>query len=307
LQHGLVVDQTLLLLRQIAPQLDEETLGRVRLSLKESLPPFTPEMCPGLVPNNVTGRVANRLDLMGPNYVIDAACAASLISVQLGIEELRRNSCDMMLVGGINASTPAQISMIFNQLGALTRHNIRPFDAEASGTLLGEGLGVLVLKRLADAEGDGDRIYAVLKGVGCASDGKALSSVAPRLEGERLAVQRAYEATGIDPSTVGLVEAHGTSIPLGDTTEIASLASVFGTREGLFPRCALGSVKSMVSHFTTKCCRRPFATVLIRPWVLRKHLFTSIIRPDLGFTGKLSLDGLLSMRLALGASMPTQL
>lgn len=251
LQHGLIVDQTLEILQQIAPDLDATTLDLVRRGLQDSLPPFTAEMCPGLVPNNVSGRVANRLDLMGPNYVVDAACASSLISVHLGMEELIRRRCDLAIVGGINASTPAPISMIFNQLGALTRDQIRPFDAAASGTLLGEGLGVLVLKRLTDAETDGDRIYAVLKGVGCASDGKALSSVAPRLEGETLAMRRAYDDTGLDPSTIGLVEAHGTSIPLGDRTEIASLTSVFGEREGPLPRCAIGSVKSMVAHCTT--------------------------------------------------------
>ncbi|PZO53211.1 MAG: type I polyketide synthase [Phormidesmis priestleyi] len=251
LQHGLVIDQTLDLLRQIAPHLGETTLAEVRRGLKDSLPPFTPEMCPGLVPNNVTGRVANRLDLMGPNYVVDAACAASLISVHLGMEELVRHRCDLVIVGGVNASTPAPISMIFNQLGALTREQIRPFDAAASGTLLGEGLGILVLKRLAEAEAEGDRIYAVLKGTGSASDGKALSSVAPRLEGEALAIQRAYDETGIDPASIGLVEAHGTSIPLGDVTEIGSLTHVFGSRQGLLPSCALGSVKSMVAHCTT--------------------------------------------------------
>lgn len=251
LQHGLVVDQTLDLLQQIAPQLGEKTLGQIRQGLKDSLPPFTPEMCPGLVPNNVSGRVANRLDLMGPNYVIDAACASSLISVHLGMEELRGRRCDLAVVGGVNASTPAPISMIFNQLGALTQENIRPFDAGASGTLLGEGIGILVLKRREDAEAAGDRIYAVLKGTGSASDGKALSSVAPRLEGEALAIQRAYDETALDPQTIGLVEAHGTSIPLGDVTEISSLSSVFGKREGPLPRCALGSVKSMVAHCTT--------------------------------------------------------
>jgi acyl transferase domain-containing protein/phosphopantetheinyl transferase len=250
LQHGLVVDQTMDLLQQLAPQVDAATLERVRQGLKDSLPPFTAEMCPGLVPNNVTGRVANRLDLMGPNYVVDAACASSLISLHLGMEELRHGRCDIAIVGGVNASTPAPISLIFNQLGALTRNDIRPFDEAASGTLLGEGLGILVLKRLSDAEADQDRIYATLRGVGSASDGKALSSVAPRLEGEALAMRRAYDATGIDPRTIGLVEAHGTSIPLGDRTEIASLRSVFGDR-GVWPHCALGSVKSMVAHCTT--------------------------------------------------------
>lgn len=250
LQHGLIVDQTMSLLQQLAPQVNAATLERVRQGLKDSLPPFTAEMCAGLVPNNVTGRVANRLDLMGPNYVVDAACASSLISLHLGMEELRQDRCDMAIVGGVNASTPAPISLIFNQLGALTRSDIRPFDEAASGTLLGEGLGILILKRLSDAEADQDRIYATLRGVATASDGKALSSVAPRLEGEALAMRRAYEMTGIDPKTIGLVEAHGTSIPLGDRTEIASLRSVFGDRN-VTPYCALGSVKSMVGHCTT--------------------------------------------------------
>ena len=99
----------------------------------------------------------------------------------------------MMLTGGVNASTPPQIYMIFCQLGALSRDAIRPFDAQANGTLLGEGIGMMVLKRLADAERDGDRIYALVKGVGSASDGKALGLLAPRLEGEIAALRRAYD------------------------------------------------------------------------------------------------------------------
>lgn len=251
LQHGLFIDQTVEILQQIAPQLDEAMVVQIRQGLKNSLPPFTAEMCPGLVPNNVSGRVANRLDLMGPNYVVDGACASSLISIQLGMEELRQGRCDMMVVGGVNASTPAPISMIFNQLGALTQKDIRPFDAAASGTMLGEGLGLLVIKRLEDAEREGDRIYAVLKGVGCASDGKALSSVAPRQEGQQLAMERVYQATQIDPTTISLLEAHGTSIPLGDHTEIRSVSHIFGRDRETLPHCAVGSVKSMVAHCTT--------------------------------------------------------
>src|SRR6185436_16152388 len=104
------------------------------------------------------------------------------------------------------------------------------------GTLLGEGLGMLVLKRLADAQRDGDRIYCVLKGVGQSSDGKALGLLAPSLEGEVLAIERAYAESQVDPATIGLIEAHGTGIPLGDRTEIQALTRVFGERDGELPR-----------------------------------------------------------------------
>ena len=138
--------------------------------------------------------------------------------------------------------------MVFCQLGALSRSSqIRPFDKDADGTLLGEGVGMVVLKRLEDAERDGSRIYAVIKGIGSASDGKAKSVIAPRLEGEQLAIKRAYEKAGISPATIGLIEAHGTSMPMGDITEFQALSSIFGTRNGS-AKCAIGSVKSMIAH-----------------------------------------------------------
>ncbi len=139
--------------------------------------------------------------------------------------------------------------MVFTQLGALAqRSEVRPFDATADGTLLGEGLGIVVLKRLEDARAADDRIYAVIKGVGQSSDGKGGGLLAPRLEGEILAIRRAYEDAGIEPQGLGLVEAHGTGIPLGDRTEIAALRETFGKREGDLPRIALGSIKSMIGH-----------------------------------------------------------
>jgi acyl transferase domain-containing protein/phosphopantetheinyl transferase len=247
LQHGQIVDQTLDLLTQLHPNLTPEMLSEIRQQLKASLPPFTAEMAPGLVPNVITGRIANRLDLMGPNYIVDAACASSLIATKLAMQELASGRCDLVLTGGVHASTPPQINMIFCQINALSHDGIAPFGAKAGGTLLGEGLGIVVLKRLADAERDGDRIYAVLKGVGTSSDGKALGLLAPRMEGEVLALERAYGESQIDPTTIGLVEAHGTGIALGDRTEVQSLTQVFGPRQGQ-PSCALGSVKSMIGH-----------------------------------------------------------
>lgn len=247
-QYGLVLDQTLDLIHQLLPQLEEEILGEIRQELMASLPSVEIEKAPSLVSNVATGRIANRLDLMGPNYLIDAACSSCLIAVELAIKELLSGNSDMMLAGGVQGSMPPLIYQLFCQLNALSRTNIRPFDAGANGTLLSEGAGFLVLKRLADAQRDEDRIYAVIKGVGVSSDGKAMGLLAPRLEGEILALHRAYEQTGIDPATIGLIEAHGTGIPLGDKTEIKALKKVFGERQGTLPRCALGSVKSMIGH-----------------------------------------------------------
>lgn len=248
MQYGLVIDQTLDLLGQLMPEIDTEQRRELRQALKRSLPPIGIEMAPTLISNVISGRISNRLDLMGPSYLVDSACSSSLIALDLGMRDLRSGRCDMMLIGGVQASMPAQIYMLFQQIGALAHSDIRPFDAGANGTLLSEGLGFAVIKRLADAVHDDDRIYAVLKGVGVASDGKAMGLLAPRLEGEVLAIRRAYEQTGIDPATIELIEAHGTGIPLGDRTEIQALSRTFGTRSGPVPQCAIGSVKSMIGH-----------------------------------------------------------
>jgi acyl transferase domain-containing protein/phosphopantetheinyl transferase len=248
-QHGLFIDQTLRLLKELHPEHTAQQLGEIKRVLKAGLAPLNAEVAPGLVPNVLTGRIANRLDLMGANYTVDAACASSLVAVDRGVQDLLNGRCDVALVGGVHGSTPAPILMVFCQLNALSRTGaIRPFSKDADGTLLGEGLGIVVLKRLQDAQRDGSRIYAVIKGVGIASDGRALGLLAPRVEGEELAMRRAYEATGISPRTVGLLEAHGTGTPVGDLTEATALARVFGLRDGEPPGCALGSVKSMISH-----------------------------------------------------------
>ncbi len=250
LQHSLAVDSVLRVLKQLHPEHTDRELATVRAELKKSLPPFHADTAPGLVPNVISGRIANRLDIMGPNYIVDAACASSLVAVDLAIQDLRSGRCDMAVAGGVHASTTPVILIIFSQLKALSRAGrIRPFSADADGTLLGEGVGMVVLRRLEDAERDGDRIHAVIRGVGVASDGRALGLLAPRVEGEELALRRAYHEAGIDPASVELVEAHGTATLVGDAVEVDALKRVLGgRREGEMPRCALGSVKSMISH-----------------------------------------------------------
>jgi acyl transferase domain-containing protein len=247
IQMCLAMDQIVDIMRRLIPGLDDATLRKVREDLRASLITFTPESAPGQVSNVAVGRIANRLDLMGPSYMVDAACSSSLIALEGAVRELASGRCDMMLVGGVQGSMPPPVYMLFCQLGALSRTMVRPFDEAADGTLLGEGCGFVVVKRLEDAERDGDRIYAVVKGLGVASDGKALGLLAPRVEGEALAMRRAYEQTGIDPTTIELLEAHGTGIALGDRTEVQAMSQVFGGR-GPLPRIAVGSVKSMIGH-----------------------------------------------------------
>ena len=249
IQHALMLAQTLGILRQVFPDAPDEAFDRIREMMRSKLPTLTVDAVPGLVPNMMTGRIANRLNLMGPNYIMDAACASSLLAVDSAIQELRTGRADVMLAGGVNTSTSSLVYALFCHLEALSRSSsVRPFDRSADGTLLGEGQGMFVLKRLADAERDGDRVYAVVKSVGSSSDGRATGLMAPRLEGEVLAMRRAYQQSGIDPASVGLIEAHGTGIPLGDRTEIEAMRQIFGERRGRCPHVALGSVKSMIGH-----------------------------------------------------------
>src|SRR5262249_51249181 len=153
----------------------------------------------------------------GPSYIVDGACASSLLAVDMAMRDLLTGKCDMAIAGGAHCGSTPPIVIAFAQLQALSRKgDIRPFDSDADGTLLSEGVGMLILKGLKDAERDGDRIYALLKGVGVASDGRATGLLAPRLEGEELALKRAYANADVDPRSVELVEGHGTATLVGD-------------------------------------------------------------------------------------------
>ncbi|MFW6195553.1 MAG: type I polyketide synthase, partial [Chloroflexota bacterium] len=249
IQHSVVVDQTVEILKQIHPELGAEQEQQIRGELQSNLPALNPETVPGLVPNIIAGRIANKLNLMGPSYTVDAACASTLVAADHSIQELLSGRCDLAIMGGAQVTTPLPILNVFCQLNALSRREqIRPFDKDADGTILGEGIGMLVLKRLDDAVRDEDRIYAVIKGVGLSSDGRGTSVMAPRLEGEVAALERAYEAAGVSPRTIGLIEAHGTGTAVGDAVEMQALDHVYKARGARARGVAMGSVKSMIGH-----------------------------------------------------------
>ncbi|WP_059011107.1 type I polyketide synthase [Streptomyces specialis] len=221
-------------------------------ALAEQLPTLTEDSFPGMLSNVIAGRIANRLDLGGANYTVDAACASSLAALDAACKELTAGSSDLVLCGGADLHNSVNDYLLFASVGALSpTGRSRTFDADADGIALGEGIACVALKRLSDAERDGDKIYAVIKGVGASSDGRARGLTAPRPEGQRAALERAYRNAGVSPAAVGLVEAHGTGTVVGDRTELSILTEVF-TESGAAPgSCVLGSVKSQIGH--TKC------------------------------------------------------
>jgi len=227
-------------------------VGSLPDHLEEALPTLSEDSFPGVLANVIAGRIANRLDLGGVNYTVDAACAASLAAVDMAVKELVSGSSDMVLCGGADLHNSINDYLMFSSVHALSpTGQCHTFDANADGIVLGEGVACVVLKRLADAERDGDRIYAVIKGVAGASDGKSLGLTAPRKDGQVRALDRAYAAAGVSPAEVGMVEAHGTGTIVGDRTELATLVDVYTKAGAQRGTCVLGSVKSQIGH--TKC------------------------------------------------------
>ncbi|GAB1081825.1 MAG: hypothetical protein SStaBPW_37240 [Shewanella algae] len=204
---------------------------------------------PGSLGNVIAGRIANRFDLGGMNCVVDAACAGSLAAMRMALTELTEGRSDMMLTGGVCTDNSAYMYMSFSKTPAFTSdEQIKPFDADSRGMMIGEGIGMVALKRLDDAERDGDRIYAVIKGVGASSDGKFKSIYAPRPEGQAKALLRAYDDAGFPPHTLGLMEAHGTGTAAGDVAEFSGLNAVMSQDNPELQHIALGSIKSQVGH-----------------------------------------------------------
>jgi polyketide-type polyunsaturated fatty acid synthase PfaA len=222
-----------------------EIVDKIKLAYVE----WNESAFPGMLGNVIAGRIANRFDLGGINCVVDAACAGSLSALKMAVSQLAEGSADMMITGGVDADNSPFMFMCFSKTPAFTRGDVpRPFDVDADGMMVGEGIGMVLLKRLADAQRDGDHIYAVIRGIGASSDGRFKSIYAPRPEGQALALRRAYQEAGCDPLSVGLIEAHGTGTRAGDPAEFEGLLQVFRTGNGHDPHIAVGSVKSQIGH-----------------------------------------------------------
>ncbi|MCA8959937.1 MAG: acyltransferase domain-containing protein, partial [Planctomycetes bacterium] len=228
---------------------DAETADDVVARIADGYVDWQEASFPGLLGNVVAGRIANRFDLGGTNCVVDAACASSLSALHLAALELESGRSDVVVTGGVDTFNDIFMYMCFSKTPALSPSgHARPFAKDGDGTTLGEGVGIVVLKRLDDAQRDGDRVYAVVRGLGSSSDGKGNAIYAPNADGQAKALRRAYENAAVRPDTIGLVEAHGTGTSVGDATEVRGLTTVFreSTSDGTW--CALGSVKSQIGH-----------------------------------------------------------
>ncbi|MDX2272696.1 MAG: PfaD family polyunsaturated fatty acid/polyketide biosynthesis protein, partial [Cyanobacteriota bacterium] len=236
--------------QSLPPDIQSQMIEQARQHINKRIPASSEDSMPGGLPNIVAGRVAYCFDLQGGNVVLDAACAASLAALDHAVKSLRMGEVDMVVMGGSDSAMSAGSYVGFCKTYALSAKGSYPFDAKADGFVMGEGSGILLLKRLRDAEAAGDKIHAVIRGTGSSSDGRGRGITAPSQEGQVAAMRHAYADAGVDPATIGLVEAHGTSTPLGDATEFASLAEIFGESARQRP-VYLGSVKSMVGHLKT--------------------------------------------------------
>ncbi|AFY35882.1 type I polyketide synthase [Calothrix sp. PCC 7507] len=229
--------------------LSDEDTQKIVEKIKSAYIKWDENAFPGMLANVVAGRIANRLNFGGMNCVVDAACASSFGALKMAISELVEHRSDMMLTGGVDTDNTIMAYISFSKTPAVSpSEHVRPFDAKSDGMMLGEGIGMIVLKRLEDAERDNDKIYAVIKGIGTSSDGRYKSIYAPRKEGQVSALRRAYDDAGFSPATVGLMEAHGTGTMAGDPTEFGSLRDFFNEEDQKRQHIALGSVKSQIGH-----------------------------------------------------------
>ncbi len=231
------------------PSAAREALHReLAAQVDRTLPRVTEDTMPGELANCMAGRVANLFNFHGPNFVTDAACASAMAAISAAIAGLLDRDFDLVVTGGIDRNMGAATYVKFCKIGALSATGTRPYGDGADGFVMGEGAALFLLKRLADAERDGDRIYAVIRGIGGSSDGKGKGITAPNPAGQLIAIRHAWQDAGVRPDRGTMIEGHGTSTRVGDVVEVESLASAFAGTDlppGTIP---LGSVKSNIGH-----------------------------------------------------------
>jgi malonyl CoA-acyl carrier protein transacylase len=233
---------------QLPASVRQSILEEMNAGLPGHFVPITEDTMPGELSNIAAGRIAALFDLRGMNYVTDAACASALAGVSAAVNGLLAHDYDLVVTGGTDANMSPSTFVKFCKIGALSARDSRPYAKGADGFVMGEGAAVFVMKRLEDAERDGDKIYAVFRSMGGSSDGKGKGITAPNPKGQILAVKRAWERIGLSPVSVGLIEGHGTSTTVGDAAELQSMVKVFDEFRLPAGSVALGSVKGNIGH-----------------------------------------------------------
>lgn len=243
-------------------EFDEQLCGPHKRNSKRATEPLN-----RYVTGLPAGVLARALGLGYGSYTLDAACASSLYAIKLAVDELSSGRADVMLSGGLSRPDCLYTQMGFSQLHALSRSGrCTPFDEHADGLIVGEGSGIVVMKRLPDALRDGDQIYGVIKGIGLSNDVEG-NLLAPSSEGQLRAMRMAYEHAAWDPNQVDLIECHATGTPVGDAVEFKSLQELWKDREWVPGQCVLGAAKSNVGHLLTGAG----AAGLIKTLLAMKH------------------------------------
>ncbi len=220
----------------------------MRSNIQSKIPDITEDTMPGELSNIIAGRVANVFNFSGPNFVTDAACASSLAAMETAMEGLLNHKFDAAITGGVDRNMGPESFVKFSKIGALSPDGSRPYADGANGFVMGEGAVIFLLKRLEDAEAQGDTVYAVIRGVGGSSDGKGKGITAPNPLGQQRALERAWKDSGLAPESVSLIEGHGTSTRVGDVAEVGSMNSLLGNLGLPIGSVAIGSVKSNIGH-----------------------------------------------------------
>ena len=249
------------------------------------LPEITEDSMPGELANCIAGRIANIFNFHGPNYVCDAACASAMAAIHAASEGLIQNDFDVAVTGGIDRNMGASTFVKFCKIGALSATGTRPYAEGADGFVMGEGAAIFLLKRLADAERDGDKIYAVLRGMGGSSDGKGKGITAPNPIGQKFAIERAWANAGLSPATATYIEGHGTSTRVGDVVEVQSMVDALSSFHLPPHSVALGSVKSNFGHLKGAAGAAGLlkATFALRDKVLPPSVHCEHPNPDIDF------------------------
>ena len=226
-------------------------LEKIRDAVIEGVVPMRAFSMAGSLLNMNAAIVAQQLDLGGPALSIDAACSSALVATQQAVVNLRAGQIDLAVAGGVYLNLLPDNLVSFSRIGAISRSGrCKPFDANADGFVMGEGVGCVVLKRREDAERDGDRIYALIRGAASNNDGRSDGPMTPRQGGQLEVLRQAYRDAGVSPLSVGFLETHGTATTVGDVVEVGALRQLYdeaGWKSG-GARAALGSVKANIGH-----------------------------------------------------------
>ncbi len=263
-----------------------EITRELRNRIAKNLPEITEDSMPGELANCLAGRIANSFNFHGPNFTTDAACASAMAALSAAMNGLVQHDFDVVISGGIDRNMGAPTFVKFCKIGALSATGTRPFAEGADGFVMGEGAAIFVMKRLADAERDGDKIYAVVRGIGASSDGKGKGITAPNPIGQKFAIERGWKNAGLSPATVTLIEGHGTSTKVGDVVEVQSMANALTEFDLPMGSVALGSVKSNIGHLKGAAGAAGLlkAALALHRKVLPPSVNCAHTNPDIDFT-----------------------